>query len=388
MIDYNRLFPHYVEDWILWLSCRVDRLGNTIDFPFYATPPVRVANYDVKFLDNVGDSISQKIGLTKSQAELAVTIITKHKKQIKKLLNRDVDYLLDNPEYKLSIRTVNQSYEVLFGKNNHYFVKFPYDPKMVDVMHRLSGSGGGDYQWNNSEKIWYIARTEKNLRQLYKFLIQFQKCPWQIDARVQEHLDVVHSVLKNQFDYLPHVDLIDDKFIVKNSNKFIDAAIKDFDLTQPIPNICLRLEKFGLSMGNNLTNYVQKNYSSIANALLASQADILEKGKRFESPIDYKNLKDLMESVDARFWVFATYGMSVTDSLYKSMDVAYTTHTSGEKIFLNHTNRGNRSEPILEDLDLADSIIITDNTMVLGKYYTKKIIKTPVMKMFYLFGKE
>ena len=387
LVNYNKQFPYFVEDWMLWLSCRVDRFGNIIDFPFYATPPVKVANYDVKFIENTGYTLSQGIGFTNSQAQLAIRIVTKHRKQIKKQLNIDVGYLQINAEFKLPIRKVQNNFEIILGSDNHYLIRFPYQPQMVDRMHYLSAYSSGDFSWNNSERLWYVARTEKNLRLLYSFLDEFKRHPWKVDDRIQQDLDVAHQVLNNRHEYIPNVDLVDGKYTVNNSNEYIDGALQDFNFDQTAPNICLRLEKYGLVPGKNLTNHIQDKYSSIANALLISQADVLKQGKKLESVINHENLEDFMLEVDARFWVFATFDLE-SRSVGKAKEIAFGTPTTGEKIFLSHGRSLRDESPtnMLSDLDLKDSIIITDNAMMLGKYYTKKIIKTPVMKMFYLFG--
>ena len=386
LVNYNKQFPHFVEDWILWLGCRVDKLGNIIDFPFYVTPPVKVANYDVAFIENTGQALVQGIGFTKSQSQLAVRIITKHRKQIKKQLNIDVDFLLTNPEFKLPIRDVQNNFEIVNGSDNYYIIKFPYQPKMVDRMHNLSAHSSGDFRWNSDDRLWSISKTEKNLKLLYKFLNEFNKHPWKVDNSIQQDLDVAHQAITNYYNCIPNIDLVDNQYVVNNSNEYVDRALIDFDFSQPVPDLCLRLEKYGLFPGKNLTTYVQNKYTNISSALLTGQTDILKLGRKFESPVNYENLEDIMKSVNARFWVFITLQKNST-SASRAREIAFNTPTVGEVIFLSH-NRGSHedSASIISDLDLKDSIIITDNSMIIGKYYTKKIIKTPVMKMFYLFG--
>jgi len=386
LVNYNKKFPHFVEDWILWLGCRVDRLGNIIDFPFYIDPPVKVANYDVGFIENTSDTLVQGIGFTKSQSQLAVRIITKHRKQIKKKLNIDVDFLSTNPEFKLPIREVQNNFEIVNGPDNYYIVRFPYQPKMVDYMHTLSAHSSGDFKWNSDDRLWNISKTEKNLRLLYKFLNEFDKHPWKVDNKTQHELDVAQQAITNYYNYIPNIDLVDNQYVVNNSNEYVDRALKDFDFSQTVPNLCLKLEKYGMFPGKNLTTYVQNKYTNISSALLTSQTDILKLGRKFESPINYKNLEDIMKSVDARFWVFITLQKNST-STSRAREIAFGTPTTGEVIFLSHDrNLHKDSASIISDLDLKDSIIITDNSMIIGKYYTKRIIKTPVMKMFYLFG--
>ena len=386
MVNYNKQFPHFVEDWILWLGCRVDKLGNIIDFPFYVTPPVKVANYDVAFIENTGQALVQGIGFTKSQSQLAVRIITKHRKQIKKQLNIDVDFLLTNPEFKLPIRDVQNNFETVNGSDNYYIIKFPYQPKMVDRMHNLSAHSSGDFRWNSDDRLWSISKTEKNLKLLYKFLNEFNKHPWKVDNSIQQDLDVAHQAITNYYNCIPNIDLVDNQYVVNNSNEYFDRALIDFDFSQPVPHLCLRLEKYGLFPGKNLTTYVRNKYTNISSALLTGQTDILKLGRKFESPVNYENLEDIMKSVNARFWVFITLQKNST-SASRAREIAFNTPTVGEVIFLSH-NRGSHedSASIISDLDLKDSIIITDNSMIIGKYYTKKIIKTSVMKMFYLFG--
>ena len=78
----NQPFPYYIEDWILWLGRSKDDLGNDIDFPYYKSYPIKLANYDVTFINRSTENIRKGIGFTQRQLAMATKIVTKYQRQI------------------------------------------------------------------------------------------------------------------------------------------------------------------------------------------------------------------------------------------------------------------------------------------------------------------
>lgn len=158
----------YVEDYIEFIAGWRTRAGKRLALFDNIPSPIKLARYDVNILSSLGmQTALESRAYTDKQAELAIKIIQKYKKQLSNLeLPVIIPELFDN--FRLGIRNVNRSYSVyLAGDVIH--VKFPFDTKLIAFIKDQAKISHGKIKWNNDFKVWEFAITEYNINIVTNF---------------------------------------------------------------------------------------------------------------------------------------------------------------------------------------------------------------------------
>lgn len=151
-------FPH-VEDYLELLS----GADYTWVMGHRAKPKVgiRLARYDVSIVNNMADNAVWGIALTDRQADLAVRLILKYRKQFAKHYI-DVSHIENNPCFRLPIRKIDRS-QSLTLENGRMSLRFPYDSALIEKLREFQRGSQGSALWNSETKVWSIAVTEYNV---------------------------------------------------------------------------------------------------------------------------------------------------------------------------------------------------------------------------------
>lgn len=153
-------FP-YVEDYLEVINGDRDPVTGKLFGLFNTTPPIiSLARYDVSIIDSMSQAAQSGKALTDKQAELAVKIILKYRKQ---LAVRYVDVTpIENPKYRIPLRQIDrtQSIEV---DGNELVMRFPYNTKLIEQMRDFSKESQGHWKFDGDTKTWRIAITETNV---------------------------------------------------------------------------------------------------------------------------------------------------------------------------------------------------------------------------------
>ena len=382
----TKQFPYYIEDWILWMGSKRDDLGNEIDFPYYRNPPIKLANYDVSFVNRSTDAISNNIGFTERQLVTAVKIVTKYRRQILAKISADPEYLKQSTPQRLETREVDRSFAV-HKHADRYEVRFPYNPAMVDAMHKLSAHSTGDYTWQSEQRCWHVGLTEANLALLRDFVANHKSHSWRIDTATKQDFDAVDAARGDELAHVPYVDL--DHYgmpAVFNDNLHLKAALADFDWSQDLVNTAFRADNYGLRIGPKLTNYIKTQYSDIHKAVLASQAEIFARSKSLEPHLRINNLAQFMQTVRADYWVFVSFKYG--KGLDTMAEEAVTIDVPGEKLFYN--NSGETKFEFLKELaalNTKEMVVFSDNAMMLSRA-APSLLSKPLLRVIYLYGQE
>jgi hypothetical protein len=122
---------------------------------------VKTNRYDSTLVQSFYEQINYKsLGFTEKQATIMLKISKAYKQQIGTHLGKDITPLLDNPQFKFSIRTISmvKHISVIPNTNNTKFimVKFPYDETLVkdikSVRQKFISA-----EWNQDEKAWVFS---------------------------------------------------------------------------------------------------------------------------------------------------------------------------------------------------------------------------------------
>ena len=385
----DQQFPYYIEDWILWAGNRVDEQGKLIDYYCYQpfSSQLRLANYDISFIDHGCNNIINGIGFTDRQLVTAVKIITKYRRQIAKHLDISLDYLIESPPQRLSTRKVDRQYAI--SKNTEgYIVQFPYDKLMVNDMHSYRKLSCGGFEWDHYDRCWHIMPYELNLSLLYKFIKKYKNRNWQLDAEVEEQFAIVQHSHNNIYKHVPYIDFAEDgQLFVYNSNPYLDQALKEFDLTQPLSRVVFFADNYGLRVGPNLTTCIKEQYNSIHKVLLATQSMIFDKASRLQTYLSGSDLEYFMQSIQADHWVVVTFGQT-TDRDPNLVNALQQTNVPGQQSYYRYRDKEKKSvhDFLASDLKSESVVLFVDNTHALTQLSAE--LPKSLLKIVYLYSHD
>lgn len=122
---------------------------------------IRLARYDISVISNMSGATITGQSLTDKQAELAIKLILKYRKQLAKH-EIDITPIENAPQFRQPLREVNRV-KILEYQDNNLVLKFPYDRDLIDQLHKFRENSQGRVTWNNYDKEWSIAPTEQNI---------------------------------------------------------------------------------------------------------------------------------------------------------------------------------------------------------------------------------
>lgn len=152
----------YVEDYLEVIAGEKNPITGKPYGIFETTPPIiNLARYDVPIISSMASSTASGIALTDKQAELAVKLILKYKRQLTSA-NIDISPVEINPNFKLTIRQIDRK-KSLSIIDDKIIIKFPYDSKLIDEIRELSKLSRGSWKFEKNSKMWFLSITEPNI---------------------------------------------------------------------------------------------------------------------------------------------------------------------------------------------------------------------------------
>lgn len=139
----------FIEDYIM-------DMGST----FLTWPPkqsqIKLARYDETIVQSMADQVNSGIPFTDKQATLALKLVTKYRKQWKKI-GYDVTGQIESPKFKFPIRVIDRR-KVIDINRNKIEIRFPYDQNIISLI-RSSQQIPGSMIYNKDLKVWQAAIT-------------------------------------------------------------------------------------------------------------------------------------------------------------------------------------------------------------------------------------
>ncbi len=180
-----KTFP-YIEDYMEVIAGERDPATGKLYGLFASTPPiVSLARYDVNIVNSMAAATMDGRSLTDKQAELAVKIVLKYRKQLEKI-GIDVKPA-ETPHFRLGIREIDRR-RLLYVDNDHIVLQFPYDTKMIDDIRDLAKISQGTWRFQQESKTWKLAITETNVVAAHGFATNHQ---FEIAENFQPYLQTV-----------------------------------------------------------------------------------------------------------------------------------------------------------------------------------------------------
>lgn len=322
----------YVEDYLEVINGDRDPNTGKIYGLFDSTSPiVSLARYDVQVLASMSQATQSGRALTDRQAELAVKIILKYRKQLEKL---EIDIgPIDNPQYRLGIRQIDRR-QLLYIQDDHIVLQFPYNTKLIDNLRDLAKISQGCWSFDATTRAWKLAITETNVIAANGFAQMHQ---FEIDQEFTTYLNAVLDC--EQTPYKIELEHTPDGLTISNAPKSLMDAINNycrFDCS----NINLLIDNapiYGYTVHESILQNVIAEYSArICNLMLAQES-------KFTPDSDHTVYEDLIKYVEitGRYPIYV-YEPDMSDRLLKNFvkkyfvnDDVYQTRHLKERVEVN-----------------------------------------------------
>ena len=214
-------FPS-VEDYIEVINGdRNPDTGRVYDL-FSSTPPiVSLARYDVQILSSMSQTTQSGRSLTDRQAELAVKLVLKYRKQLEKL---DIDVSpVETPNFRLGIRQIDRR-RLLSIENDSIVLKFPYETTLINDLRDLAKISQGRWRFDAANRAWSLAITETNVVAANGFAQNHQ---FEIAPEFARYIEAVESCEQIPYEI---------KLVAQDGNITITNAARS--LIEAVDNCC------------------------------------------------------------------------------------------------------------------------------------------------------
>jgi hypothetical protein len=152
MITYT-----HVEDYLEYLG------GYEVGITALIMPnltKISLARYDIQIVNSMANATTFGTALTDRQAELAVKLILKYRRQFAKL-GIDVSPV-EVPVFRMAPRKMDRT-KTIWIEDSRIHVKFPYDNVLIKDLQSFREESQGKAWYDRDKKLWNLAITEYNV---------------------------------------------------------------------------------------------------------------------------------------------------------------------------------------------------------------------------------
>jgi hypothetical protein len=300
-------FPS-VEDYIEVMNGdRNPETGKIYDL-FSSTPPiVSLARYDVQILSSMSQAAQTGRALTDRQAELAVKLVLKYRRQLEKL---DIDVgPIESPTFRLGIRQIDRR-RLLYIEKDSIVLKFPYETSLINDIRDLSKISQGRWRFDGNNKLWQLGMTETNIIAAYGFA---QNNQFEISEEFNQYIKAVE--LCEQTAYEIKLVKKDNGLTITNAaNSLIDAINNWCGLD--ISNLDLLVDNaavYGYTVDELLLHDITSKYGPRITNLMTAQES------KFAPTSDISVFEDVIKyaTIAGRYPIYI-YEPDMSDRLLKN----------------------------------------------------------------------
>lgn len=170
----------YVEDYLEYLGGY--EVGLTALITPHSVNRIILARYDIAIVNSMASTTVFGTALTDKQAELAVKLVLKYRRQFAKM---GIDVApVEAPVFRMAPRKMDRTKAVWIDGEN-IVVKFPYDNDLIKELQNFREASQGRAWYDRDKKIWNLAITEYNVNWIVPWA---QARAFEIDHQVQELL--------------------------------------------------------------------------------------------------------------------------------------------------------------------------------------------------------
>lgn len=155
----------YIEDYIQFIG------GTSVILSPHQHTKINLARYDVGIVASFCNQIALGRAFTDKQAELALKIVDKYRKQMLKL-SPPVSVPDTSKKFKFGVRQITRTKTALI-RDRKIILQFPYESKLIDQVKTQAKSSQGSCRFNYETKEWTLAITEHNVNWLCTIADQY-----------------------------------------------------------------------------------------------------------------------------------------------------------------------------------------------------------------------
>jgi hypothetical protein len=190
---------------------------------------IRVDYNEKNLIKSIGRQTANGLALTDRQLELALKKIEKYKENLEKN-NIDVDALLLTKPLRFPLREIDRSQTVSIGTSSQgksvIIVKSPRSKQFSENWQKMQHTIIGECVEQGTTKE--ISLNETNILAVVDNL---QKHNFLIDTEVLDIYQKIEKIMENPMNYVPYVDLEDDRVSLKNTSnhciKYLNTNVSD-----------------------------------------------------------------------------------------------------------------------------------------------------------------
>jgi hypothetical protein len=242
-----------VEDYLEYLGGY--EVGITALITPHSMNRISLARYDITIVNSMASTTVFGTALTDRQADLAVKLILKYRRQFAKL-NIDVTPV-ETPVFRIPPRKMDRTKSIWLD-NNEILVKFPYDNGLIKDIQTFREESQGRAHYDRDSKVWHISLTEYNVnwivpwgdangfeidtsvRELFYQILECERQPFEIKLVQQADGYAITNAAASLNEY---IDSHAGGFGLDNLVRLIDyAGLCGYSIDDaiPIPNLALR----------------------------------------------------------------------------------------------------------------------------------------------------
>lgn len=278
---------NFVEHYLEFIGGFRDHTGKKFILFETVPPPISLARYDVKIINSLSVQTAE-MGrpYTDKQAELAVKLVEKYKRQ---LLNLQPSIILPDKldQFELGIRNVDRS-KTVYIHNNRIQVRFPYDTTLIQLVRKLITDGHGTVTFNGDSKIWDLAYTEYFVNWVMAVLPKYN---FQISEELYQVYEKILAVEKQNSQIV--LQQYDDHLKLENANKnlllYIEKNIGNINLSN-----LMRLVDYsgvlGYEVDMQLLKKVQEQFPEYFDLIVNRQYTMKWQDKCLDKIVQYAKL--------------------------------------------------------------------------------------------------
>jgi len=298
-----RKFPS-VEDYIEVINGDRDPVTGRIYGLFDSTPPiVSLARYDVQILGSMSQATQCGRALTDKQADLAVKIVLKYRKQLER---QDIDVSpVESPTFRLGIRQIDRR-RLLYIEDSNIVLKFPYDTTLINDLRDLAKISQGRWRFDADNRSWTLALTETNVVAANGFAQNHQ---FEIAPEFARYIQAVEACEQQPYE----IKLVKDDvggYTITNAPRSLAEAIFDWtDLDQLVDQSAV----YGYTVDEPLSFDLTVKYGPrVVNLMIAQET-------KFALTSDESVFRDVFRYADiARRYPVYVYEPDMSERLLKN----------------------------------------------------------------------
>lgn len=209
----------YIEDYIEYIGGYRDASGKMYSIFDTVPVPIKLARYDVKIISSLASqTVELNRGYTDRQAELAVKIVNKYRRQLAQLPT-PIMTPINEPRYRIPLRVIDRTKKV-YIRGDKIILQFPFIPDLITLIKNQVYAGNGSGAFDNENKIWRMGITESTIEWVFSIADKFEL---EIDSQVHALYQLILECKRTPFK----ICLVDTgkNFDIENASEYLKEYI-------------------------------------------------------------------------------------------------------------------------------------------------------------------